>query len=51
LGASSDAIRNAWVSKPLTNREFYAAGTWGPAAADDLLERDGREWRNPGPQK
>jgi len=46
-----DAIRNAWVSKPLTNREFYAAGTWGPAAADDLLERDGREWRNPGPQK
>ncbi len=42
-----DAIRNAWVNKPLTNREFYAAGTWGPAASDDLLERDGREWRNP----
>lgn len=46
-----DAIRNAWVTKPLTNREFYAAGTWGPAAADDLLARDGREWRNPQPQK
>jgi glucose-6-phosphate 1-dehydrogenase len=23
----------------------YEAGTWGPAAADELLRRDGREWR------
>jgi glucose-6-phosphate 1-dehydrogenase len=23
----------------------YPAGTWGPAAADDLLHRDGRSWR------
>jgi glucose-6-phosphate 1-dehydrogenase len=23
----------------------YAAGTWGPPAANDLLHRDGREWR------
>ena len=23
----------------------YAAGTWGPVAADELLERDGRSWR------
>jgi glucose-6-phosphate 1-dehydrogenase len=23
----------------------YAAGTWGPAAADELLRRDGRSWR------
>jgi glucose-6-phosphate 1-dehydrogenase len=22
----------------------YAAGTWGPAAADELMHRDGREW-------
>ena len=42
-----DAIRGAWVGKPLTNREFYAAGTWGPSAADDLLARCGHEWRNP----
>ncbi|MDR1187928.1 MAG: glucose-6-phosphate dehydrogenase [Bifidobacteriaceae bacterium] len=27
--------------------EAYAAGTWGPVAADDLLRRDGREWRRP----
>jgi glucose-6-phosphate 1-dehydrogenase len=46
-----DAIRNAWVGKSLTNREFYGAGTWGPFAADELLSRDGREWRNPQPQK
>jgi len=25
----------------------YAAGTWGPYEADELLERDGRHWRNP----
>jgi glucose-6-phosphate 1-dehydrogenase len=23
----------------------YAAGTWGPTAADELLHRDGRSWR------
>lgn len=23
----------------------YASGTWGPAAADELLQRDGRAWR------
>jgi glucose-6-phosphate 1-dehydrogenase len=23
----------------------YAAGTWGPAAADELMRRDGRSWR------
>jgi glucose-6-phosphate 1-dehydrogenase len=25
----------------------YPAGTWGPKEADELLERDGREWRRP----
>lgn len=32
--------------KALPTREFpnYAAGSWGPTAADDLLERDGRRW-------
>ena len=23
----------------------YAAGTWGPPSADDLVHRDGRSWR------
>jgi len=42
-----DSIRKAWGSKPLTNREFYAAGTWGPVAADDLLAQSGHAWREP----
>jgi glucose-6-phosphate 1-dehydrogenase len=25
----------------------YPAGTWGPKETDELLERDGREWRRP----
>lgn len=27
--------------------EAYDAGTWGPASADTMLERDGRTWRRP----
>jgi len=42
-----DSIRNGWEGKALTNREFYAAGTWGPIAADDLLARLGHEWHEP----
>ncbi len=46
-----DSIRSYWADRPLTNREFYLAGTWGPTGADELLTNDGREWRNPSPQK
>jgi glucose-6-phosphate 1-dehydrogenase len=42
-----DSIRKGWENKPLTNREFYAAGTWGPIAADDLLAQLGHEWHEP----
>jgi len=42
-----DSIRKAWDNKPLSNREFYAAGTWGPVAADDLLAQTGHSWREP----
>ena len=44
-----DPIREGWGDRPLTNREFYAAGSWGPVAADDLLARAGHTWRNPQP--
>jgi len=44
-----DTIREAWADTPLTNREFYAAGTWGPVAADDLLAPAAHAWRNPQP--
>jgi len=46
-----DAIRAGWGDQPLTNREFYAAGTWGPEAAADLLARGGSAWHNPQPAK
>jgi glucose-6-phosphate 1-dehydrogenase len=42
-----DSIREAWNDKPLSNREFYAAGTWGPVAADDLLAESGHRWHEP----
>jgi glucose-6-phosphate 1-dehydrogenase len=32
-------------AEPPADFPNYAAGTWGPAAADALLARDGREWR------
>jgi glucose-6-phosphate 1-dehydrogenase len=42
-----DSIRKGWADKALTNREFYAAGTWGPVAADDLLAQAGHAWHEP----
>ncbi len=40
-------ILDAWGSGEGGPLHFYAAGTWGPPAADELLERDGRAWRKP----
>ena len=45
-----DPVREAWEGEPLTGGEFYRAGTWGPAAADELLARQGHAWRNPQPR-
>ena len=42
-----DTIRKAWDSKRLSNRELYAAGTWGPVASDDLLAQSGHAWHEP----
>jgi glucose-6-phosphate 1-dehydrogenase len=39
-------ILEKWAKNPPTDFPNYPAGTWGPKAADDLLWRDGREWRN-----
>jgi glucose-6-phosphate 1-dehydrogenase len=40
-----DPIEEFWAAggKP----DKYAAGTWGPPSADELLARDGRVWRRP----
>jgi glucose-6-phosphate 1-dehydrogenase len=37
-------ILEAW-KKPATDFPNYEAGTWGPKAAFELIERDGRRWR------
>ncbi|MBE7516786.1 MAG: glucose-6-phosphate dehydrogenase [Chloracidobacterium sp.] len=39
-------ILDVWTA--LAPRDFpnYAAGTWGPGAADTLLQNDGRVWKN-----
>jgi glucose-6-phosphate 1-dehydrogenase len=38
-------ILEAWKEKPVKDFPNYAAGTWGPTAADALLEVEGRKWR------
>ncbi|MEZ0326358.1 MAG: glucose-6-phosphate dehydrogenase [Fimbriimonas sp.] len=37
----------AWEGRKATSFPNYAAGSWGHAAADQLLARDGRAWHNP----
>ena len=40
-----DPIIDAWGSGPPPDFPDYDAGTWGPQAADELMNRDGRQWR------
>jgi glucose-6-phosphate 1-dehydrogenase len=52
-----DEVEEAWSllepilgwwerSKPRPQPALYAAGTWGPEVAHDLIARDGRRWRS-----
>ncbi len=38
-------ILDSWSSRPPEDFPNYGAGTDGPAAADELMTRDGRQWR------
>jgi glucose-6-phosphate 1-dehydrogenase len=38
---------DVWKALPPRHFPNYAAGSWGPKEADDLLARDKRAWRNP----
>ena len=40
-------ILDVWQAIPPRSFPNYAAGTWGPAEADDLVAADGRAWRQP----
>jgi len=54
LFTRSDEVEAAWTflqpilegcaARPCKDGPTYAAGTWGPAEADALLEADGRKW-------
>jgi glucose-6-phosphate 1-dehydrogenase len=39
-------VLDVWKALPPRNFPNYPAGTWGPKEAEELLERDGRHWRN-----
>jgi glucose-6-phosphate 1-dehydrogenase len=40
-----DGVNDAWRRSGLSPKP-YAAGSWGPAGAFALIERDGREWHD-----
>ena len=40
-----DPVLDHWASKG--RPDTYDSGTWGPAAADRMIARDGRTWRRP----
>jgi len=39
-----DPVLDVWSALPVHDFPNYAAGTWGPAAGEQLLARDGRSW-------
>jgi glucose-6-phosphate 1-dehydrogenase len=40
-----EPVLDIWKALPPRSFPNYPAGSWGPAEADELLARDGREWR------
>ncbi len=40
-----DPVLDVWTALPPRNFPNYAAGSWGPKDADELMARDGRYWR------
>jgi glucose-6-phosphate 1-dehydrogenase len=44
-------IVDHWSSAPAPEFPNYARGSWGPKAAADLIERDGRHWHEVVPQE
>jgi glucose-6-phosphate 1-dehydrogenase len=43
--ALMEPILDVWNALPPRNFPNYAAGTWGPKEANELLARDRREWK------
>jgi glucose-6-phosphate 1-dehydrogenase len=43
--AIATPIVESWLDAPAPEFPNYPAGTWGPEAAEALIERDERRWR------
>ena len=43
--AIAQPVLDAWEDRAASPPRPYEAGTWGPAKADAMMERDGRSWR------
>ena len=41
-------VLDVWQALPPRSFPNYASGSWGPKEADEMLERDGRVWRETG---
>jgi glucose-6-phosphate 1-dehydrogenase len=39
-------VLDVWKALPPRNFPNYPSGTWGPKESEELMERDGRRWRN-----
>jgi glucose-6-phosphate 1-dehydrogenase len=39
-------VLDVWSAIPPRDFPNYASGSWGPKDADELLEKDGRRWKN-----
>jgi glucose-6-phosphate 1-dehydrogenase len=44
-------ILDVWHALPARGFPNYAAGSWGPIEADELLEKEGRAWRRIGEEE
>jgi glucose-6-phosphate 1-dehydrogenase len=40
-----DPVLDVWKALAARNFPNYAAGSWGPEEATDIIARDGRSWR------
>ncbi|MBI3450895.1 MAG: glucose-6-phosphate dehydrogenase [Acidobacteria bacterium] len=43
----ANPILDVWKSLPARDFPNYAGASWGPASADQLMQKDGRRWINP----
>src|SRR5271163_4822669 len=49
--AAIEPVIDVWKALPARGFPNYAAGSWGPKEADELMSRDGRAWRKIGEEE